>query len=260
MDSEVREPGIQAIDVGAKLLLALSSARGPVQLRWLAERAGMTPSKAHRYLVSFVRSGLASQELSSRRYSLGPAAVEVGLAALASFEPLGYAARLQADLRDQFDETFVLSVWGSHGPATVAVDESSRPVMMTMKVGAWLPILSTATGMVFTAYLPRRLSEELVRQELASSSERHRLANSLAEVDRVCADVRRCGYAYNGGHLTPGVSAAAFPVMGPAKEPIAVIAVVGQDGRINPRRDATLVTGIQREMAGRRVGGPPPAY
>ena len=55
-------------------------------------------------------------------------------------------------LRDRFDETMVLSVWGTQGPMIVHVEESSQPIIMTMRVGAVLPVLQTASGLAFAAF------------------------------------------------------------------------------------------------------------
>ena len=53
--------GIQSIEVGGQLLQALLRAGRPLPLKELAQRAGMTPAKAHPYLVSFGRLGLVAQ-------------------------------------------------------------------------------------------------------------------------------------------------------------------------------------------------------
>ena len=50
--------GIQSIDTGIRLLEVLQNADGPMPLKDLSARSDMDPSSAHRYLASFVRSGL----------------------------------------------------------------------------------------------------------------------------------------------------------------------------------------------------------
>ena len=55
--------GIQSIEVGLPLLVALTDAAGPMTLTDLAGAADMTPSKAHKYLASFVRVGLVPKTL-----------------------------------------------------------------------------------------------------------------------------------------------------------------------------------------------------
>ena len=51
-------------------------------LKVVAASAGMSAAKAHRYLVSFQRLGLVTQDPRTARYDLGPAALKLGLASL----------------------------------------------------------------------------------------------------------------------------------------------------------------------------------
>ena len=76
----------------------------------LALAAGMPASRAHRYLVSFGRSGLIVQDAPSGRYDVGPLAVGLGLAALGRFDIVRHCANAIDDIRDAVDETIVLFV------------------------------------------------------------------------------------------------------------------------------------------------------
>lgn len=64
--------GIQSIEVGGQLLIALAHHGRPLALKDLAREAGMPPAKAHPYLVSFIKLGLVEQEAGGGRYGLGP--------------------------------------------------------------------------------------------------------------------------------------------------------------------------------------------
>jgi DNA-binding IclR family transcriptional regulator len=233
----MREPrrGIKAIEVAGRLLDHLARAQAPVAVRELATAGHMSPGKAHRYLASFIESGLARQDSETRRYGLGPLAMRLGLAALNSYQPLRDAMTLQRELRDRFDETMVLSVWGTQGPTIVHVDESSQPIIMTMRTGAALPILATASGLVFAAFLPRHFTAPLIRAALKANGGLNLFARDWVSINRLLKQVREQGYAFNEGHLMPGVSAAAFPLIDRTLTMIAVLAVMGRHERINPR-------------------------
>ena len=62
--------GIQSVEIGGALLLVLARSRTSMPLRDLAKAAGMTPSKAHPYLVSFSKLGLIFQDpqISARQH------------------------------------------------------------------------------------------------------------------------------------------------------------------------------------------------
>src|SRR5262249_56611198 len=133
--------------------------------------------------------------------ALGPLAMRLGLAALNSHQPLRDAIALQQDVRNQIDETLVLSVWGAQGPTVVHVEESSQPIIMTMRIGAVLPMLATATGLVFAAFPPQHFTEPLITARLTSQNERKPFAPDPRSVEEPNPNVGRQSNAYNQGHL-----------------------------------------------------------
>ena len=100
-ENGVRERrGIQSIEVGGALLAALEAHGAPMMLRDLAAAAGMSPAKAHPYLVSFGKLGLVEQDPLTGRYKLGPFALRLGLTALQGLNPLRAAVEVSARLAD----------------------------------------------------------------------------------------------------------------------------------------------------------------
>jgi DNA-binding IclR family transcriptional regulator len=238
--------GIKAVEVAGSILDHLARAQTPVALRDLAAAGRMSPGKVHRYLASFLVTGLARQDPDTRQYALGPLAMRLGLAALNSYQPLRDAVALQRELRDRLDETLVLSVWGAQGPTIVHIEESSQPIIMTMRIGAVLPILATATGLAFASFLPRHFTEPLITTELHTEGGLNLFARDLAAIDQLITVVRERGYAYNEGHLMQGVSAAAFPLFDRTATLVAVVAVMGRQERVNPREGAEMIAYLKK--------------
>jgi DNA-binding IclR family transcriptional regulator len=238
--------GTKAVEVAAKLLDHLARAQEPVAVRELAAAGRMSPGKVHRYLASFVETGLARQNPETRRYLLGPLAMRLGLAALNSYQPLRDAIGLQRELRDRFDETMVLSVWGTQGPTIVHLEESSQPIIMTMRIGAALPILQTASGLTFAAFLPRHFSEPLIKAAIKADDGSKLFSRDFATINRLIKQVRAQGYAFNEGHLMPGVSAIGFPLMDRTNALVAVLAVMGPHERVNPRDGSKMLAGLKK--------------
>lgn len=54
--------GIQSVEVGGRVLLALAQARNPLALSDLATAAQIAPGQAHAYLVSLSRLGLIKRD------------------------------------------------------------------------------------------------------------------------------------------------------------------------------------------------------
>ena len=211
---EKTRAGIQSIEVGFALVDALARANGPLMLRDLAAAAGMSAAKAHRYLVSFQRLGLVSQDAASTRYDLGPAALRLGLAAITRLDAVKLARERLPRLTQDIGHTLAIAVWGNHGPTIVHWEESPQSTTVNLRLGDVMPLLSSATGRCFAAYASRDVIAPLLRIELARARQLGRtdLPRNQTELGRVLKDVRAQGMAGVVGTLLPGVAGFCMPV------------------------------------------------
>jgi DNA-binding IclR family transcriptional regulator len=139
---------------------------------------------------------------------------------------LGAAHEIQRELRDQLDESVMVAVWGSHGPVITSVEESSKPVVVTMRVGATLPLFRTATGWIFAAFMPRAILKPIIRAEMAAGrGPIERLGKS--GIDKRLADIRSAHLASHSGHLLPGISAVATPLLDSRGALVAAMSIFG---------------------------------
>ncbi|MEY4652937.1 MAG: hypothetical protein RI884_1518 [Pseudomonadota bacterium] len=206
--------GIQSVEVGFALLDALARAPGPLMLRDLAAAAGMSAAKAHRYLVSFQRLQLVTQDGSTTRYDLGPAALKLGLASLSRLDAVKLARERVAALVEALGHTVALAVWGNRGPTIVHWEESPQAVTVNLRLGDVMPLLSSATGRCFAAWLPQDALAPLLRDEL-TRAQRQPLPDvptTMAQVQRLLADTRDQGLGRVVDALLPGVAGFCAPV------------------------------------------------
>lgn len=206
--------GIQSVEVGFALIDALARASGPLMLRDLAAAAGMSAAKAHRYLVSFQRLGLVSQDPASARYDLGPAALRMGLAAITRLDAVKLARERMPALMQRIGHTLALAVWGNHGPTIVHWEESPQSVTVNLRLGDVMPLLSSATGRCFAAHVSREAIAPLLRTELARARQLGRtdLPRNQAELAQMLKEVRTHGLARVVDTLLPGVAGFCAPV------------------------------------------------
>ncbi len=211
---EKTRAGIQSVEVGYALLDALARARGPLMLRDLAAAAGMNAAKAHRYLVSYQRLGLVSQDAASARYDLGPAALKLGLAAITRLDAVKLARERLPALMPRIGHTLALAVWGNHGPTIVHWEESPQAVTVNLRLGDVMPLLASATGRCFAAHVSREAIAPLLREELAQARRlgRSDLPRNQAELRQMLDEVRTQGLARVVDHLLPGVAGFCAPV------------------------------------------------
>ena len=239
--------GIQSIEVGFRLLDVLTSEPRAMMLRDLAHRAGMSPAKAHRYLVSFSRLGVVAQDPVSGRYELGGFALQMGLARLARVDGVKLARIALTALRDRLDQTVGIAVWGNQGPTIVHWMESSHPAKESLKLGDVMPLLGSATGLLFAAYLPRSKTAAMIERELADTrrSPHHGGPRTLGEVDALLADVRAHQASRVEGMLLPTIHAFCMPVFDAVGELALAVIALGHEGTFDIRWGGEIDTALR---------------
>lgn len=205
------QQGISSIEVGARLLHAMTRASRPQMLRDLAAAAQMPAAKAHRYLVSFMRMGLVEQQAESGLYDLGSFALELGLSAIARLEPVTLAAPVLAELREEIGQTVALAVWANHGPTIVRWLGTDTPVSASLRVGAVMPLTRSATGQIFLAFQPAEATAAFIKKELAEQARLGLSPHTRDAVDQLITRIRRRGLAATSDFI-PGIAGMAAPV------------------------------------------------
>lgn len=240
--------GVQSLEIGMSILRAMVRGQRSMMLKDIAAAAGMAPSKAHRYLVSLIRAGLVEQDPATSRYDLGPFALSIGLVAIDRLDRIRLGLSAIAALRDEINETTALAVWSDHGPVIVRWERPRRPITVNVVTGTALDLLTSASGRVFAAWLPREVTAERIEKELAAS--RTPGLQTREDVDRLLAQVRADGVAcVSGYHLVPGVEAVAAPVFNFKHEITLAMLVVGVQGMFDMSLDGPVVQALKRAAA-----------
>jgi DNA-binding IclR family transcriptional regulator len=227
--------GIQSIEVGSTLLEVLGQAQGPLSLRDLSREAKMSPSKAHRYLVSLLRAGLVLQDPITNRYDVGYLSLKLGLAALSRIDLVQFGTEAARWLNQELDTTVLLCVWGNFGPTVVVMYDSSDLMIQNVRVGSVLPLTRSATGRVFLAYMPSRTTQQRLKQELRgpfkalSGSD----IRSMQDVDGVIKKVREQRLGTTHGDVVPGQSALAAPVFDHLGHIVAALTLIGASDQVD---------------------------
>jgi DNA-binding IclR family transcriptional regulator len=240
--------GVRSVEIGARLLAALAEATGPTPLKALAASAGMAPAKAHRYLVSLGRAGLVVQD-EGGRYDLGSAALSIGLAALGRLDIIRLAGPALPRLRDDIDETVVLAVWGNKGPVVIRLVESTHPVTMNIRVGSVIPVLRSAIGRTFLAYLPPKVAQAAVAAEIRSLPGADRRHWTKSRIDALAREVRARGLGRVEGELLQGVAVLAAPVFDIEGGIVAVLAALGRQAAFDAAWDGRVAKPLKAAAA-----------
>jgi DNA-binding IclR family transcriptional regulator len=217
-DGDKERAGIQSVEVGFALLDVLAQAPGPLMLRDLAAAARMSAAKAHRYLVSFQRLGLVVQDSTSTRYELGPATLRLGLATLSRLDVVKMARERLPAMIEATGHTMALAVWGNRGPTLVHWQETPLAMPVSLRLGDVMPLLSSATGRCFAAFIDHgggaNKARPMIDDELALARKlgRSDLPSTPAQVQAMVQETREQGLGRVVNVLLPGISGFCAPV------------------------------------------------
>ncbi|SPA55782.1 IclR family transcriptional regulator [Cupriavidus taiwanensis] len=220
--------GIQSVEVGARLLAALASARVPMPLAALADAAQLAPAQAHAYLVSLARLGLIKRDHLSGRYEPGPLALRLGLLHLEQ-DAAWRAALPRADaLAQALGCSVAICLAGPQGPTIVRYVPATAPLHVNLHVGTVMALAATATGRVFCAFQPPAQWQPLWQAQQPDAGE----ADLAAFGDRL-AEIRARGIERSIDAPSPAVSSLSVPVLDGAGALRLVLTLVGSTGAID---------------------------
>ncbi|MDE2604916.1 MAG: flavin reductase [Burkholderiales bacterium] len=183
---------------------------------------------------------------------------------IARLQAVRVATRALVELSDELDETLGLGVWGNHGPTIVRWEESRQPVSDNLRTGLVLPVLTSATGLAFAAWLPQELTGPFIAAEAASRSEANQVPDSDGLAQRLAA-IRGQGYVRLVGiddfsELYGGsISALSVPVFDPDGAMVLALTAIGASDRLDTSEAGKVLGGMRRcaETLTQRLRGSP---
>ena len=216
------------------------------------------------------RSGRQPLVFGGGRYLVAQAhdmgAPGTGTENIARLKAVRLATRALVELSDELDETLGLGVWGNKGPTMVRWEESSTPVSDNLRTGLVLPVLTSATGLAFAAWLPREATAPFIEAELAQGAlvaeglPPGRLDEQLAAI-RANGIVRLLGTDAFADLYGTSISAASVPVFDQAGAMVLALTAIGSTQKMDLGDDGRLVQGLRRCAAtlSQRLGAQAPA-
>lgn len=229
-----KNSGIQSIEVGFKILTVMMNYASPLPLKLLSEKSGLTPSKIHFYLVSFIKLGMVIQDPNTNHYSLGPFALQLGMGYLDQVNLFASAKPIMENLALEFGHTIFLGVWGNRGATIInRVDGKFSQTVFDLRIGSVLPLLNSALGKNFAAHLPPNIIEPLIDEEIKNmlnnlENVKELVALKKEEIKEELADVKKNGISRSRAKLLSDFTALSVPIFDFSGNIIAGLTVMGR--------------------------------
>lgn len=222
----------------------------------VSQRTGLPKGTVHRILKGLTSRGLLHKETETDRYSLGPKLLALAGRAYPGSELIQVADGVMLQLRDEFEETVLLSLKaGMHEHFTVHQVESHHLLRNVAEIGKARPLHLGCSGRGILAFLPpSEVDAVLDSVEEVDTASGHRLSADAirSDLDRIAAR----GYADTSEEYTKGASGIAVPIFNHSGSCFASLYIVGPKERFTAAEKQACLPMLQQagESLSRRCG------
>ncbi|HEY64507.1 MAG TPA: IclR family transcriptional regulator [Caldilineae bacterium] len=239
-------PYLQTVDRALQVLLQFDEAHPEWSAAELAQQLGLHRSIVYRILATLERRGFVTQADRRGRFRLGLKLVELGNVVLANMDLRQVAHPVMERLVRETGESAFLTVVS--GDESVCVDkiDSPQPIRVTLTLGGRSPLHAGASNKILLAYLPPKAIDAYIAKGLEQITPD--TITDPQQLKEELAQIRKQGWAYSVGELTPGVAAMAVPLRNSNGEVVAGLSIANLASRFSEDRRPMLIQKL-REAA-----------
>jgi len=243
-DGETQGSGLRSVQRCIAVLTAFSRQEPELTLTELADRAGLDPSTALRYTRALADAGLLRRS-ADMSYTLGLQLVELAQICISQLDIRGYALPTMKRIRDELNETVLLSVRSGNFRVVIEQVEGFKEFRRTGGVGQHIPLHLGSPSLVLLSSLT---DEELADYAAWSEAEHPESAPSRTGQDLAAAvaAIRADGYCETLNQRGIGGAGVAAPIRdrnGDVVGALNVAALLSEWPEIGGRARALVIAG-----------------
>lgn len=176
----------------------------------LSKRSGNTKARTYRLLSTLEECGFVRQSVEDASYTLGYAAVTLGLAAQEQVSLVKVSNVHLADLGKTFNENLGVLVREGLESVVIVSWHSSHELRTINEVGRRRPLYVGASGKVLLAHAPAEIQKAVMSGELQRFTSNTIMAKS--KLSKELTKVHELGYSVSDGEAVGEVVALAAPI------------------------------------------------
>ena len=239
------------MDRAFAILAALAGAARPTSITELAALCAVPVPTVHRLAGQLEARGLVKRAFGGKKLLVGPALVQLGIAATEAAIRTDHVHRILVALAAKLEEPCQIGVRAGNEIVYVDTVRAARSAGLHFEQGRHAPIHSSSIGKIFLAEMP----DEQFEQWLQSADLRRLTPATIVSARKMRAvvrDVRRNGWAASKEEFAPGVVGCAVPIRLPNGSLIAGLGISVPSARASLEEVKAHVPLLQR--AAREIG------
>jgi IclR family acetate operon transcriptional repressor len=218
----------------------------------ISQSLDISKAVVHRILNTLRGQDYITIDPVTRRYMLGPAALELGLTFLRHIDVRDIARPMLEELSAKTQETATLSI--RSGTHRLYIDQvtPSREVKMTVVLGRSFPLHAGGSSKAILAHM----EADEIRSYVSEIGLEPLTESTITDPDRLLEDlarIRHVGYAASVNERQAGAASVAAPVFDHSGGPVAAISLCGPAERFQDEADeaAALIVAAGRQLSER---------
>jgi DNA-binding IclR family transcriptional regulator len=244
--SRAKRTGTQTIDRSFQLLkeIAARNATGATPSE-LAEALGLHRTTIHRMLKCLVRNGAIRLATPSRRFVLGPLAVELSVAARPELDLRAFFAEAISRVAERTGDTTFLIMRSGNDAICIDRRLGSYPIKtVVVEVGTRRPLGVGAGSLAILSALPQTEMERIIRENAHRLASFNKIPDALL---KAAIAARKAGYAAVPVQDVDGAIALGVPIFDANAAPVAGLSVAAINTRMTRSRQITLLKILHAE-------------
>jgi DNA-binding IclR family transcriptional regulator len=235
---------LQSLTTGFRILDALTQSPGPMGLTEIATAVGELKPRVHRHLATLKSLGVVFQDSRNGRYGLGGKLFALGEAALDQYDLRFVADPYLTRLRDETQQTSLLSVSHNGEPAVISCIEYRDKLCISSRPGNRPPAHCSAQGRVALAFADESVRNRVLAHKLTPFTP-HSLCDKR-EVEARLPAIRERFFEEAVDEIRLGINTLAAPVFRGDGELAAVISILGTTAEIGTPPRKALIAALHR--------------
>jgi IclR family transcriptional regulator, KDG regulon repressor len=225
---------VQAVGRALSLLQNVAESNHPVSIGELVEKSNMNRTTVWRLIGTLENFGFVERDPVTKGYQLGYAANRLAAQATNYSSLIRRARRTMERLRDETQETVLLSVPKHYGTLTVDQIDPEHSIRVVDYVNVYLPLHSTSNGKLLLSTFPSDELDIFLQQPLEkitpfTITSREAL---IEDVERI----RKQGVATSVGELDESENGISAPILDQRNNLVAFLSVCGPSFRFTQER------------------------
>lgn len=242
--------GTQTVQRAALLLRKLTSHnRVGLRLVDLSIAAQLERPTAHRILQGLIAEEMVIQDRNTKRYHLGPALYEMGLAAAPRYQLRDICQLHLEGVAMTTGDTAFLTVRSGFDAVCLDRKEGDFPIKaFVLDVGRHRPLGVGAGSLAFMSALP----DDEVRRILSANDQRQAYSKETVTVTQLkarIAETRKNGFARSSPIQVAGIKAIGVAILNAAAQPVGALSVSAVSSRLTGEREQEVLAVLRQAVA-----------